>query len=98
MQPTDNVAAEKGIDPAHNQRIRDNHGHVILHHAHHAIHLARVRKRVRRRLALPIRFLEKLARLVAAGEGIASGLKRLARQRVVIGAQGGAAGEGSLFA
>ena len=98
MQLTYDVAAEKGVDPAHNQRIWDNHGHVVLHHPHHPLHLARIRYWVRRRLAHLLGLLQKGAVLVARDEGLAPVLKRLFGEDVVVGSQGHAAAEGALLA
>lgn len=37
-QLQNHISGEKGVDPAHDQRLRDHHRHVALHHAHHALH------------------------------------------------------------
>lgn len=95
---TDDVSTEESIDPTHDERVRDNHRHVILHHAHHAVHLTWVSKRVRGRLTLTLRLLEESTGFVASAEVLAALLKRLLRQRVIIATQGNTAGESSLFA
>jgi len=33
-QRTNNIATEKSIDPAHDQRVWNDHGHLVLHHSH----------------------------------------------------------------
>lgn len=97
FQHTDNITAEESINPAHDQRVGDNHSHVILHHAHHSIHRTGVREGVRRWLPLGVRILEELARLEARNERVTTGLERLARQDVVVAAQGDAEVEAALL-
>lgn len=98
LEHTDDVSAEEGVDPAHDQGVGDDHGHVVLHHAHHAVHLTRVGQRVRRRLALPIRLFQEGPGLVSSGEVLATSLKGPLRDGVVVGAQNGAATERALLA
>lgn len=95
---TNNISAEKGIDPAHDQCIGDNHGHVVLHHAHHALHSIWIRQRVRRRLALLLRVLQIGAGFETINQKVSTSLKGLARQNVVVVPQVGAVGEGTLLA
>nr|POF26216.1 signal peptidase complex subunit spc2 [Quercus suber] len=52
---TYDIATEKGIDPAHNQRLRHHHGNIALHHAHHALHHRRIRHGIWFTLASRIR-------------------------------------------
>lgn len=44
---TNHKPREKGIDPPHNQRLRNHHGHLPLHHAHHPFHSRGVAHRIR---------------------------------------------------
>lgn len=46
---TNHKPGKKRINPTHNQRLRHHHGHIPLHHAHHALHRRRIRHRVWRR-------------------------------------------------
>lgn len=94
---TDNITAEEGVDPAHDEGIGNDHGHVVLHHAHHAIHGAGIGQRVRRRLSLAVGLLQVRPRLEAGGQDITTSLKGLLGEDVVVGAQGDAAGEGPLL-
>lgn len=84
VKHTNDVAAEKGVNPTHNKRIRNNHGHVVLHHAHHAVHGARVRERVGRRLTLAVRLLEVCTRLVPGAQSLPALLKGLLREDVIV--------------
>lgn len=61
MQPTDDKAREEGIDPAHDQGLRDHHHHVSLEHSHHSFHTRRVGHGVRGRLPTVVGVLEKCA-------------------------------------
>lgn len=38
----DDISRKEGIDPAHDQTLRDHHGDLTLHHAHHALHSSRI--------------------------------------------------------
>lgn len=96
--PTDDKAAEESVDPAHDERLRYQHRHVALHHAHHALHGRRIRHGVRGRLSLPLRFLQEGAVLVRGDEIVLAGLERGGRDGVGVGAQVDAAEEGALFA
>lgn len=94
----DNITAEKGIDPAHNKRVGNNHGKVILHHSHHSIHGTRISKRVGGRLTLAIGILEVASGLEARDESVATGLKGLLGKDVMVVSQGDTSGEGTLLA
>lgn len=61
MQHTDNKAREEGIDPAHDQGLRDHHHHVSLKHSHHSFHACGVGHGVRGRLATVVGVLQKCA-------------------------------------
>lgn len=95
---TDDVTAKEGIDPAHDERIGDNHGHVVLHHAHHAVHGTRIGEGVGGRLALPVRVLEESARLEGGDEVVAAGLEGAAREDVEVVLDADAVEEGALLA
>lgn len=97
LEPTDDVAAEEGVDPAHDQGVRDHHSHVPLHHAHHPLHRIRIRQRIRRRLALLLRLLQERARLVPIRQGLAACFKSLLRKGMVVGAEEHTLAEKSLF-
>lgn len=68
---TDNVSAEEGINPAHDHGVGDDHGHLPLHGAHHALHGVGVCHGVGRRLAPVLGRAEERARLVRGRQGVA---------------------------
>lgn len=65
---TDDKTGEEGVDPAHDQRLRDHHRHVPLHHPHHPFHGRRVRHRVPGRLASVLGVFEEDAVFVGGDE------------------------------
>lgn len=83
--PTDDITAEEGVDPAHNQRIGDDHGHLSLHGTHHALHGIRVRHWIRRRLTPVLWCLEVCTGLVGCHQRIAARVERSLREHVEIG-------------
>lgn len=83
---TDDVAAEESIDPAHDERVGDYHGHVVLHHAHHALHGIRIRHGVRGRLATALGGLEKGTGLVGRGQRVTARIEGPLRQHMVVAA------------
>ena len=38
QQHTYDESGKESVYPAHDQCLRDHHGHVALHHTHHALH------------------------------------------------------------
>lgn len=72
---TNDKSAEESVDPAHDERLRNDHSHVPLHHAHHALHGSGVSHWVCRRLALAIGVLEICARLEGGDKGVLAGLE-----------------------
>lgn len=90
-------AAEKGVDPAHDEGVGDHHGHVILHHAHHAVHGVGVRHGVGGGLAATIRVLQEGTRLVCAGEVLAPRTEGRGRQDVEVISRGHTTDHGTLL-
>lgn len=74
---TDHESREEGVDPAHDQSLRDHHHHVSLEHAHHSLHCGWIRHRVRRRLAAVVGVLEELSAAEAGDQVVFTGLKGL---------------------
>lgn len=97
-QPTNNITAKKRINPAHNQRIRNNHGHLVLHHAHHAVHRAGIAQGIRRRLSAILGVLEVCAGLICSREHFSSRVERALGERVEVGSDLDAVEEGALLA
>lgn len=56
---TDNITGEKGIDPAHDQTLRNHHGNIALHHAHHSLHHGGISHRVGSGLSTHVWFGEE---------------------------------------
>lgn len=81
---TDHIATEERINPAHNHRIGDNHGHLALHRTHHALHGIRVRHRIWGRLASVLGCLEVRPGLVRCRQRIATGVERALGEHVVV--------------
>jgi hypothetical protein len=88
---------EESVDPAHDERVRNDHGHVVLHHTHHAIHSARIRHRVSRRLPAALGVFEVGTRLISCRESLTAGLERGRSQRVEVGPNSDAVDEGTLL-
>jgi hypothetical protein len=95
---TDNEAREEGVDPAHNQTLRDHHGHVSLHHAHHAFHGRRIAHGIRSRLAPRLRVGQELALLVSLHHEPLASLKGSWREHIGVGAQVNTTDERALLA
>lgn len=95
---TNNITTEKGIDPAHDQRVWNDHGHLVFHHAHHAVHRAGVTHGVRGRLSTTLGIFEKGTGLVGRGQGISSRIERFLGEGVEVGAHVDAMDEGALLA
>ena len=89
--------SKKRINPTHDQRLRNHHRHIPLHHPHHALHRRGIRHRVRRRLASALRIFEKCTLFVGGGEIVFTGLKGGARDGGTVGTQVNATQEGALF-
>lgn len=98
MARTNDESAEECVDPAHDEGVGDDHGHVVLHHAHHAVHGVGVGEGVGRGLALSAGVLEEGARLVGGDEVLAAGLEGLLGEDVVVVADGLAVDHGALLA
>lgn len=81
----DDISTKEGVNPAHDERVGNNHGHVVLHHAHHAIHGAGVGQRVGRRLSFAIRLLQVSSSLVVGCKNITSGFESFLRKDMVVG-------------
>lgn len=94
---TNDESAEEGVDPSHDERLRDNHSHVPLHHPHHALHSSGVSHWVRRRLALSVGVLEVGARLEGRDEGVLASLEGGVGDDGCVRAEGDAALEGALL-
>ena len=94
---TDDKTREEGIDPSHDQRLRNHHSHISLHHAHHAFHGRRVAHRIRPRLAPLVRLSQELAFLVRRHHVRLPSLERRGRQHVRIAAQVDAAHQCALL-
>lgn len=96
---TDNKPGKESIDPAHDQRLRDHHHHVPLHHAHHGLHARWIRHGVCRRLAAAGGILEERAALIRRDEVVLAHLKgRPGQDRAGIVAQVHAAQEAKALA
>ena len=78
MLHTDHESGEEGIDPAHDQGLRDHHHHVSLQHAHHSFHAGRVRHRVGGRLTPVIGVLQKCTAAEPRDHVVLAGLEGLA--------------------
>jgi ABC-type nickel/cobalt efflux system permease component RcnA len=94
----DNVAAEEGIDPAHDESVGDDHGHLVFHHPHHAIHGAGIAQGVRRCLAAVLGVLEVCARLESSCQGVAAVVEAPLGQNVMVASEVHAVHERSLLA
>lgn len=75
---TDHESREEGVDPAHDQGLRDHHHHVSLQHTHHSLHACRVSHRVRGRLTTVVGVLQKCAVPEARNHVVLAGLEGLA--------------------
>lgn len=78
LQHTDDKARKEGIDPTHDQGLRDHHHHVSLKHSHHSFHARRISHGVRGRLAAIIGILEKCAIAESSNHVVLAHLKGLA--------------------
>lgn len=94
---TDDISAEESIDPAHDQSIRDDHCHIVLHHPHHSIHGARIGQRVCWRLTLLIWRCKKLAGVEACNQILTAGVEGLLRQNMVVVAESDTVAQGALL-
>lgn len=97
MQHTDDIAREEGVDPAHDQGVRYDHGHLPLHGAHHALHGVGVCHGVRRRLAPVLGRLEVRPGLVGRGQRVAAGVEAAPGEDVEVRPDLDAVREGSLL-
>lgn len=95
---TDHVAAEECIDPAHNKRVGNDHSHVALHHAHHAVHSIRISHGVWRRLATVLGCFEVGSGLVSSRQSVSAHAKRTAGQDMMVRPDVDAVQERPLFA
>ena len=95
---TDNIAAEEGIDPAHDQSIGDDHGHLVLHHAHHAFHRARIAHGIGRSLAATLGILQIRAGFIGSRQGVSAVVERALREHVEVGSNVDAMDERPLLA
>ena len=77
-------AVKEGVNPAHDESLRDHHGHVPLHHVHHLVHSAGFGHRVGRRLALVFRVLQEVAALVRGNKVVLPGDKGALRNLIVV--------------
>jgi hypothetical protein len=98
VQHTDHKPRKERIDPAHDQRLRNHHHHVPLHHSHHALHSRRIRHWVRSRLALVCWVLQELSLLEAGHDILPAFLKGWFEQLVAIDAEIGSSLHGPLLA
>lgn len=94
---TDNITREESIDPAHDQGIRDDHGHLPLHGSHHTLHGVGVSHWVRRGLSLVLGRLEVCPGLVGGGQRVPSGIEAALREDVEVLPDLDAVREGSLL-
>jgi hypothetical protein len=90
-------SAEEGIDPAHDQGVGNDHGHVVFHHTHHAVHGAWVRHGVRSWLPAALGVLQIHPGLVGLNELIAPSLEGGRCQDMVIRPDCNAVRQRSLF-
>lgn len=94
---TDNKAREKGIDPPHDQRLGNHHGHVAFHHAHHALHGRRITHWIGSRLAPQFWLSQKLALLVGLDHVRLARSEGGWREHISVGAKVDAADEGAVL-
>lgn len=97
-QLTDNKSREKGINPPHDQRLRNDHRHIPLHHAHHSLHSRRVRHWIRCRLTLLLWLFQERPVFVGIYQVSFASFKGRRRKIVRVHAQVYAAEKGALFA
>lgn len=98
VKHTDNKPGEKRIDPAHNQRLRNHHHHIPLHHPHHSLHARGVRHRICGRLAAVLGVLQEYTILVRGDEVAFAHLKGFRWEDEAIVAEVDAAENGVAFA
>lgn len=94
---TNHVTAEESTDPAHDQRVGDDHSHLVLHHAHHALHRARVAHRVWRSLPSPLGILQERARFVSRRQDVSPVVERTLRKDMVRASEADAVQQRALF-
>lgn len=75
---TDHKTGEKGIDPTHDQGLRNHHHHVSLEHPHHGFHARWIRHWVRWRLATVVGVFQECASPESIDQIVPASLKRLA--------------------
>lgn len=95
---TDDKSGKEGIDPAHNQGLRNHHGHVPFHHAHHALHSRRVRHGVPSRFPSVFGVFKEGPVFVGRHQVRPTRGKGGGRDDVGVGAEIDAAQESALFA
>lgn len=78
LVPTDHEAREEGIDPAHDQCLRNHHHHISLQHTHHSFHARRVSHGIRRRLATVVGIFQKCTATEACDHIVLADLEGLA--------------------
>lgn len=94
---TDDKPREEGVDPAHDECLWYHHGHVALHHAHHAFHGCRIAHGIRSRLAPLLGLCQELALLVCLHHVALTCGKGIRRENIRICPQVDTAHEGSLL-
>ena len=62
---TDYKPRKEGLDPPHDQRLRNHHHHVPFHHPHHPLHGCGICHRIPGRLPSLLGLFEKFTLLVA---------------------------------
>lgn len=78
MTHTNHETREEGVDPTHDQCLRDHHHHISLQHSHHCFHARRVSHRVRGRLSTVVGVLQEGATAEARNQVVPSHLERFA--------------------
>lgn len=78
MLHTDHESREEGINPTHDQSLRDHHHHVSLQHAHHSLHACRISHGVSGRLAPVVGVLQKCAAAESRDHVVLANLEGLA--------------------
>ena len=71
--PTNHKSTEKGINPPHDQRLRNNHRHIPLDHIHHLVHAGWISHRVGWGLSHGIGVLEVGAGLILLDKEVLPG-------------------------
>lgn len=94
---TNDITTKESIDPAHDQSVGNDHGHLPLHSSHHALHSVRVGHGIGWRLAPVLWGFQVSTGLVGGGEGVTAGLEGALGQNVEVGAHVDAVGQGPLL-